>query len=275
MFVKFIKPGLLAIIAWAIVPNVGYSQGQHPQDTLKHYVAELQADPDDAALREKIIELVAEMIPAPTIPEEAEREFVKGITFLEKGKNATALALSISSFKQALLIAPWWPEAYYNLGIVLENAKRFDESIQNIKYYLYTKPPESEAKKAQRKIFEIEAEKDLAQAEEIARMKRAEEELRAKEPDFKGSWENTADSSVVLIISQTISGEYAASAAGCTTRDVRISGRRIRIIFVFPNGGARDYDLVLSGDGQELRGHFTEMYVSGEKPVFQTSYRRR
>lgn len=59
------------------------------------------------------------MKPAPTVPEEAERSFVKGVAFLKEAKDAADFDLAVAAFRQALLIAPWWSDAYYNLGIAL------------------------------------------------------------------------------------------------------------------------------------------------------------
>lgn len=46
------------------------AQAQSPQQTLNQYVSDLQKNPDDNALREKIIKHVQTMKPAPAIPEE-------------------------------------------------------------------------------------------------------------------------------------------------------------------------------------------------------------
>lgn len=52
-----------------IVP-IGSLHGQTPQETLNQYISELQKNPNDNALREKIIRHVQTMKPAPAIPEE-------------------------------------------------------------------------------------------------------------------------------------------------------------------------------------------------------------
>jgi hypothetical protein len=58
---------LTFMLIFGLMSNV---QSQTPQETLKQYVADLQRNPNDYALREKIIKLVQEMKPAPKIPEE-------------------------------------------------------------------------------------------------------------------------------------------------------------------------------------------------------------
>ena len=34
------------------------------------------------------------------------------------------------------MIAPWWPDAYFNLGLLLETDKQYDEAINALKLYL-------------------------------------------------------------------------------------------------------------------------------------------
>lgn len=155
-----------------------------PQEVLKQYVEELQKNPDDNVLREKIIKHVQTIKPAPAIPEEAERAFVKGVTFMEEAKGSAGFDLAISSFRQALMIAPWWPEAYYNLSIAHQSAEKHDEAVLSLKLYLLTLPSEPDAAKARRLIYAIEAKKELKQ-KEIAEAR----EKRKSEIDFGGIWD--------------------------------------------------------------------------------------
>jgi tetratricopeptide (TPR) repeat protein len=164
--------------------------------------------------------------------------------------------------------------AYFNLGIVLESAGRYDESIQNIKYYLLTNPSETDAKKAQRKIAAIEVEKELAQAEETAK-KRAEEEKKAKEPHFEGAWMLTLvdghriHSSFLsrdLEIIKNSSGSYVIQGYDTSfnepdfpleARDVQINGNRISFTVFYPKHGTGQdlfWHLTLSEDGTKLIG---------------------
>jgi len=52
---------------------VSIAQAQAPQETLNQYISDLQNNPNDYALREKIIKHVQTMMPAPAIPPEVER----------------------------------------------------------------------------------------------------------------------------------------------------------------------------------------------------------
>ena len=64
-----------------------YAQSSNPQQTLNQYVADLQKNPNDYALREKIIRHVQAMKQKPAIPEEAERRMARGSAAVKGAKN--------------------------------------------------------------------------------------------------------------------------------------------------------------------------------------------
>ena len=154
---------------------------QSPPEQLKQLIADLQKNPDDFALREKIIKHVQTMKPAPEIPQEAKRPFIKGVTFVKEATSAADYDLAIKAFSEALLLAPWWPEAYYNLALAQEAAGKFDDGIRSIKLYLLTNPKDKE--EAENRMYAMEAKKEKAQKETAAKKK--EEEAK---PDFSGVW---------------------------------------------------------------------------------------
>ena len=82
---SLLSPSLsVAALLFAVAGTV-FAQTPAPQPTLTQAVAELQRNPADATLRERIIKLAAEMNPAPAVPEEARRHHVK--TLLADAKN--------------------------------------------------------------------------------------------------------------------------------------------------------------------------------------------
>ncbi len=110
-------------------------------------------------LRKEIVQFVAAMQPPPAIPEEAIRYFVEGNVFLKAAKNAADYKLAINKYKEALVEAPWWGDAYNNLGIALNAAGRREDAKQALQLYLLTKP--ADAGKARAKIYEIRAQQQL------------------------------------------------------------------------------------------------------------------
>src|SRR5271166_4448275 len=56
----------------AAPPQAARSQSESPRKHLAEYVAELQKDPSDDVLREKIIKLALTLQPKPAVPSEAD-----------------------------------------------------------------------------------------------------------------------------------------------------------------------------------------------------------
>ena len=154
-----------AIVVLLLGLSVSISQAQSPQQTLNQYVSDLQKNPNDYALREKIIKHVQTMKQKPAIPEEARRHFVEGNTLLKAAKDQRGYGLARDAYRQCLLVAPWWADAYNNYAVALELSGQFDDAANALKLYIATNPGESEARKAQDKIYEIGAKKKIAAQE--------------------------------------------------------------------------------------------------------------
>jgi len=165
---KAITGVIIIFVCSLMLAQSAFCQGKiaTPQQTLKQYISDLQNNPDDNALREKIIKYVQTMKQKPAIPEEARRYFVKAVTMQKEAKNTKGFEIAVTAYNQALLIAPWWPEAYYNLSIAMESSGQYDEAVQTLKLYLMTKPNASDVRAAQDKIYALEAKKEISQAEE-------------------------------------------------------------------------------------------------------------
>ena len=153
---------LLALFFGALMlGNVVYAQT--PREELQQMVEQLQKSPSDNALREKIIRLAISVKPAPAIPEEANRTFVKGNVFQKEAKDASGYELAISAYSESLRAAPWWGDAYFNLSIAQESAGKFVEAIASTRHYMASVPTGSaEVREAQNKIYALEAKKEMA-----------------------------------------------------------------------------------------------------------------
>lgn len=129
---------------------------------LDRYIRELQQNPGDLRLREQIISTALALNPRPAIPEEARRHFVKGTTIQRDAANEGDAELAAGEYSAALLLAPWWGDAYYNLGVAAQMANRFDEALAAFRLYLLTEPPPEDARDAQDRIYAVEAKQELA-----------------------------------------------------------------------------------------------------------------
>ena len=140
-------------------------QSQTSQDILKQYVADLQKNPSDYALREKIIRHAQGMRQKPAIPEEAERYMARGAAATKGAKTEKDFQDAAAEFEKASLAAPWLPVVYYNLGITQDKAGRYKEAIQSLKLYLLAAPDASDAKAVKNLTYEIEYRQEKAAKE--------------------------------------------------------------------------------------------------------------
>jgi hypothetical protein len=162
----------LGLMAASISP----AQAQTAQETLSHYVSDLQKNPADTALREKIIKHVQTMKKKPVVPEAAREHFVMAATFVEQAKDVTGYERAIEQYKAALLAAPWWGDAYKKLAIIQKTATHYDDAIASLNLYLLTQP--ADARDAQDEIYKLKALKQSA-AEEQLRKQREEQQREA------------------------------------------------------------------------------------------------
>ena len=138
------------------------AQAASPQETLNQYVSNLQKNPNDYALREKIINHVQTMKQKPAIPEETERRMARGAAAVKGAQGKQDFLDAAAEFEKASLAAPWLPAAYYNLGITQDKAGKYKEALQNLKLYLVAAPDASDARAVKGLIYEIEYRQEKA-----------------------------------------------------------------------------------------------------------------
>lgn len=245
------------VLMWGTV-----SYAQSPREELQQMVEQLQKSPNDNILREKIIKLVTSIKPAPAIPEEAREPFVMGATVLKKASDAAGASKAVDLFTQALNIAPWFADAYYNRAVAREAAGQFELAIDDLKLYLGFKLTDSERREAQDKIYALKADAELAstkKAEEEKAAHAAAAERERLRPTVEGKWD-----SGIIDFQVTKSGEeftivpglLLGSANRWVATDIRVDRQRVR--FGFKNLKRPEdisyQDLSLSENGNELKG---------------------
>jgi len=154
---------------------------QSPQQTLTQYIADLQKNPNDNILRERIIKHVQTMRPAPAIPEEARKRLDRGMAAAESAKNENDYKDAIEEFQKAVTIAPWLGIAYRNLAIVQDKAGQYPQALQNLRLFLLTSPPAADAEAAKTLMNKIEYRQEKAAKESSPQAMAAKEENKAEE----------------------------------------------------------------------------------------------
>jgi tetratricopeptide (TPR) repeat protein len=176
---RILGASLLAVLVFTGI-TAAYAQSASPEETLKQYVADLQKNPDDTALREKIIKLALEMRPSPKVPDEVD-ELVGQATYIFKtAKSEADFAEAAKAYQKVLLIAPWVPDYYFNLGTVQEKAGKLADAVASFKLYLLAAPNAEDARSVRQRIgvLKYQAQKETEEAAAQAERERQEEESR-------------------------------------------------------------------------------------------------
>lgn len=133
------------------------------RNAFEEYLAALRdlpewAPPDvEDSLRQRIIVLVLKLNPTPVIPEEARHHANFAATALDMAKDQPQqLDGAIHEWNETLRFAPWWPEVYFNAGLVLEKRGRYSEAERYLKLYLLAAPNAPDVDAVRQKIDSLE-----------------------------------------------------------------------------------------------------------------------
>ena len=139
--------------------------------------------------------LVAQDIVTPPskFPVEARTHLVNGTTLFRDAETPTDFARIENEFKQAVDLAPQWPDARYYLALAKEATGDYPGAIADLKVYQHFKLSADDAYKAQVKIYALEA-KTAATEKVVAAVKQTatEEEDRklANEDEKKKAYQD-------------------------------------------------------------------------------------
>jgi tetratricopeptide (TPR) repeat protein len=144
---------------WVAVPAQGARKKAASNDdweALEQNVADLQRNPGNEGLRIKIINLVLDMKRPPAVPQEAKKHMAYGTAALKGAKSEADFKEAVAEFQQAADAAPWWANAYYNLGIAQDKAGQPAAGVKSLKLYLLAAPQARDAEKVQQLVYEME-----------------------------------------------------------------------------------------------------------------------
>jgi uncharacterized caspase-like protein len=137
-------------------------------DQLQQLTTQLQQSPGDQALREKIINLARTMSPPPALPEEAARRTARGIAVYKEAKSVSDYKEAVAEFDKAIMAAPWYADAYYNLGLARAKAEEYAGASVNLRLYLLAAPGAKDAAEVKTLIYEMELKQEKADKERSA-----------------------------------------------------------------------------------------------------------
>lgn len=172
----------MLVFGMLILANAANAESPVEQ-LLNQMVEQLQKNPTDNVLREKIIKLAQTIIPAPAVPEEAERRMMRGAAALDDGKSVADYQNAAKEFEQATLAAPWYGDAYFNLGVAYDKAENYVAALRSLKFALLASPDDKDIKAL---IFKVEYRNEKANSPEVqaAKKKQQEQEKRRAEEEM-------------------------------------------------------------------------------------------
>ena len=221
----------LIVVGLLLVPLI--TQAQSAREQLNQLVQQLQSRPDDNGLRERIIKLAIAINPPPAIPENARKSFIEGSTIAKAATDASGEAIAIASFEEALNIAPWWGDAYYNLAAAQELAGKLDNAEASLKLYILTGPNDKDSRDAQDHVYALAGKKKLAaqarateaeSASSAAASARAEEQAKRDYQQKLGFLEGPWNATTTFPSGTVQKYPVVVTVAG---KDVRINNAKV------------------------------------------------
>ena len=242
------KTGVADMLRAAMSSSV--ARMANPQEKLNQYISELRKNPHDQGLRKQIILFANAMKPAPAIPDDAQRSFFQGNTIMKAAKNTSDYKLAIDKYNEALIEAPWWEDAYYNIAMAESSAGMTDDAKKNLQLYIFTKP--KDVAQAQNKIYEIEAQQELQEQRKVAMEAKYGERQNGKSANLDDLYRHGA---IVKNMSFDASGNERTIS--------------LKIVTEKENGLLRNYlNITDITDRHDLFGHNYSMDLKGTQSFY-------
>lgn len=197
------KNALMLACAWLAATGIGLAQSTEEsagqaaaqahryREALAQYTAALQKTAEGSADEQRIAEAAIgaarNVTPAPPVPEDARRFFVRGTIAVKEARTAADFDAGAKEFGMAVRAAPWWPEAYFNHGIALEAAGRYDEAIRALKLYVLAAPGAADAGAVKDRIYGLEYRQEKARNEASAAQQDQQRRIREAQAKY-GRW---------------------------------------------------------------------------------------
>jgi len=180
-------------------------QAGNLRQALTHYVKALKADITNHQLREKIIKLARKIQPPPAIPEDVYKCMARGEAFVELAGDKEGYLRAAREFQKAADEAPWFADAYYNLGVVQDKAGLYGKAIKSLELYLLAALDAPDARKVRTLIYKTEVRQEEAERIEREPEKAVVNKKESQPPtiyDLTGYWNMKGSSSSATATTQ-------------------------------------------------------------------------
>lgn len=153
---------LLLVLALALPPAALAADA--PKHSLDALVAQFQQSPEDQELRERVIKAALAQKAPPPIPEEAQRRMTRAQTFKDLAEKKEDFGQVAVELEEALKLAPWWAQAYYNLGLAREKGGEFAAARAAFANFLLSAPASEKVDEVRKRLIRLEVYEEKATA---------------------------------------------------------------------------------------------------------------
>jgi tetratricopeptide (TPR) repeat protein len=130
---------------------------------LAAYLADFQKTPDDATLRNEIVELAKTINPAPAIPDLARANFTQATAQVNGAVAPEEYKAAAKLFEQAAVQAPWYADADFSAASAYSKAEDYDDAKRNLDFYLAAVRPGGDIQKAENLRRDLDAQQATQQ----------------------------------------------------------------------------------------------------------------
>lgn len=188
---------VILVWGWGLIAALAQQPGAtqpgatiSPRDQLQQYVAQLQVNPSDDALRTKIIQLALTLDPKPADPPDLPETIGAATYAFKNAQSDTDMQNAASLYAKAALEAPWRADLYFNEAVALEKVKRLDEAVSAYRFYLLAAPNATDGEAVKEEIGALKYQ--LAQKQQAIPTP-SSESITAPRPapsesPFEGEW---------------------------------------------------------------------------------------
>jgi len=197
--------------------------------------------------------------PKPQLPEEVRRFKIQAEAAIKQKDFDEA----IRSYAEALKLAPWWPEGYYNSAIIIGELGRHSEAISSMRRFIDLEPGTPAARNGQDRIYQWEYLAKKADVETTAwdaiKDSKSAEDIRAYLEKYpSGKFASAANARLKAL----------ASAEGVAGVWTMVSQNGSQGHFKFrAEGAGQDFKMYASAPGREsqqwFRGSISGSSVTG------------
>jgi hypothetical protein len=164
---------------------------------LAAYMEDFQKNPQDATLREEIVELAKTLKPAPAIPLPARADFARATAQLKVAASAGDYKAAAGLFEQVALQAPWYADADLNAASAYAKAADYDGAKRNLALYMTAVRPGVDTQNAEELQNDIQQKQAVEQ--EQSRQRQALQQFQQALQQFQASANDAAREQIIKL----------------------------------------------------------------------------